>query len=130
MNRRDNLNMKRLIMIGAAMMVATAGVIAAMATQPTNAPEGWTNAAPRDEIRPTFSFDPKGGPAGAGALVTKSDTREGLFGWWSKSIPVEGTKFYRFTAERKVESDKSPRRTGVARVVWQDEKGQTVDRDE
>src|SRR5438876_6819202 len=33
------------------------------------APDGWQSATPRQELRPYFSFTPKGGPDGSGCLV-------------------------------------------------------------
>jgi predicted amidohydrolase len=93
-------------------------------------PAGWTTAAPRDEIKPQFSYDPQGGRDGKGALVIAADEREGLAGWWQKTFAVEGGKHYRFTAWRKVENIASPRRAALARVLWQDENGKSVTHDE
>lgn len=111
----------------AAMMACTAPLDAKEASQ---AHDGWTSAAPRDEIKPLFSYDPTGGRDGKGALVISADEREGLAGWWQKSFDVEGGKAYRFAAWRKVENIASPRRAAVARILWQDEKGQPVSHDE
>jgi predicted amidohydrolase len=94
------------------------------------APEGWATTALRDEVAPEFSFNPTGGPDGKGSFLTKSDAREGLAGYWHKAFQVEGGKYYQFDALRKVENVRSPRRTGVVRVVWQDEKGNPVLHDE
>jgi predicted amidohydrolase len=93
-------------------------------------PEGWSTAAPRDEIRPEFAYDPTGGPHGRGAFVIRSDEREGLQGRWTKTFPVQGGHAYRFSALRRVEHAASPRRTAVARVTWTDDSGQQVLRDE
>ena len=46
-----------------------------------SAPDGWQMAAPREEIRPQFSFDPKGGADGQGGFIIKEDAREGLDGY-------------------------------------------------
>src|SRR5262245_23135561 len=62
------------------------------------APDGWTTAAPREEIRPTFVYEPKGGPDGKGAFVIRTDRHDGLDGWWTKTFPVTGGKHYRFQA--------------------------------
>ena len=59
-------------------------------------PPGWQAGSPRAEIRPGFSFDPKGGPNGDGSLVISADEREGLSGWWQKAFPVTGGQYYRF----------------------------------
>jgi predicted amidohydrolase len=89
-------------------------------------PAGWLTASPRDEIRPNFSFDPNGGPKKDGAFVITHDGREGLHGYFRKTFPVTGGKFYRFHAVRKVENVAVPRRSVVARVLWQDDKGKSV----
>ena len=94
------------------------------------APTGWEPAAPRAEIRPRFAFDPKGGPAGLGALVIAADDRDGLHGWWQKAFPVTGGKHYRFHALRKTHDVPVPRRAAAVRVVWQDAAGKPVPTDE
>ena len=93
------------------------------------APGGWRTAAPRDEIRPQFAYLPAGGRDGKGSLVIAADGREGLDGHWAKGFAVMGGRHYRFSALRKVENVASPRRSVVARVVWQDDKGRQVPRD-
>jgi predicted amidohydrolase len=99
-------------------------------TPTTKAPEGWAPAAPRDEIRPLFSYDAKGGPNGNGALVIASDDRDGLHGWWQKTFPVTGGKYYRFHAVRKTHDIPVPRRSAVVRILWQDDGGKPVPTDE
>jgi predicted amidohydrolase len=86
----------------------------------------WSTAFPREEIRPEFSFNPKGGPSRSGSFIIRSDAREGLSGYWMKSFPVKGGGYYCFEALRKVQNVASPRRSAVARVLWQDEKGKAV----
>lgn len=71
-------------------------------------PEGWQALAPRDELRPQFSFNPKGGPSGKGALVISTGKLEGLDGHWAKTFPVKGGQYYRFHALRRVEQVASP----------------------
>jgi hypothetical protein len=73
-------------------------------------PEGWRPAAPRDEIRPQFAFDPKGGRDGKGCFVITHDAREGLHGYWTKMFSVEGGRHYRCQ--------------GVAR--WRESSGRTT----
>ncbi len=97
---------------------------------PPAAPPGWDTAAPRDEIRPSFAFDPKGGPDGTGGFIIGADAREGLDGFWTKTIPVTGGRYYRFEAWRKVQRVARPQRSALARVLWQDDKGKPVPRDE
>jgi len=105
-------------------LLLIAGSIVAQETVST-APVGWIAKSPRDEIRPTFSCAPEG----EGSFVIAADDREGLFGWWEKTIPVEGGQYYKFFARRKVRALKYPRRTAVVRILWQDEKGRKVLRD-
>jgi predicted amidohydrolase len=94
------------------------------------APDGWTAAAPRDEIRPEFAFDAAGEPDGKGCLVIKADRREGLDGCWKKTFPVTGGKHYRFAASYRAKGVTLPRRSAVAEVHWRDERGRPVPLDE
>lgn len=89
-------------------------------------PAGWTTAAPRDELRPAFGYDPAGGPAGAGAFTIAAADREGLHGHFQSTVPVVGGRHYRFHAVRKVENVAVPRRSAVARVLWRDDAGKPV----
>lgn len=90
------------------------------------APDGWTTAAPRDEIRPRFSYDPAGGRDGKGSLRITADKREGLDGFWTRTYPIAGGHFYRFHTARKVTHVAAPRRSAVVRLLWQDDKGKAV----
>lgn len=80
---------------------------------------GWTEIAPRDEIRPNFSHD-------AQTLVITHDTREGLDGWYQQTFPVKGGDFMKFSATRKTTGVENPRHSGLARIVWTDAKGRNV----
>jgi predicted amidohydrolase len=95
-----------------------------------DAPEGWTTAAPRDEIKPDFAYDPQGGPKHHGSFIIESGAREGLVGRWTKTFPVTGGRTYRFSAVRQLNGGDCARRTAVARVLWRDEKGGSVYHDE
>lgn len=92
-------------------------------------PDGWTTVAPRDEIRPAFSFEPSGGRSGKGGMVIVHDQREGLDGWFQKEVPVKGGTTYRFQAYRKVTGVATPRRSCLARLVWRNAKGNAVKAD-
>ena len=92
-------------------------------------PNGWQTVAPRDEIRPEFSFEPRGGPMKAGSMVVTHDHRDGLDGWFEKSFAVSGGDYYHFHAARKTHKVSVPRRSALVRVVWQDEAGHTVSAD-
>ncbi|MEX2138612.1 MAG: carbon-nitrogen hydrolase family protein [Pirellulales bacterium] len=92
-------------------------------------PDGWSAKAPRDEIRPAFSFEPKGGPKQAGSLVIRHDERDGLDGWFQKSFAVKGGEYYRFEALRKLTGVTVPRRSALVRILWQNERGGMVSAD-
>lgn len=111
-------------------IVASAAPIVTDAAEISGAPEGWSTVAVRDEISPEFRCEPQGGRQGRGALVAASDARPGLNGYWRKAQAVAGGSWYRFQAYRHVDGQGTPRRTGVARIVWQDDKGQPVNHDE
>lgn len=89
----------------------------------SDAADDWTHAGPREDAMPTFEFVPNGGPDQSGSLRTVSDQRPGLHGWWQRTVPVEGGRYYRFTAVRKAVNVKIPRQAAVARIFWQDAKG-------
>lgn len=89
-------------------------------------PEGWQTISPRDEIRPTFSFESQGGPKQTGSLVITHDQRDGLDGWFQKSYAVQGGEYYRFHAVRQARHVSVPRRSALIRVRWQDEAGKMV----
>lgn len=104
--------------------------LAAVRAVETTSFDGWTTAAPRDEIRPSFHVDPKGGPNGEPALGIAADDREGLDGYWIKTFPISGGKHYRFHCVRKLEGATVPRRSAMVRLLWSDAQGQKVTRDE
>jgi hypothetical protein len=103
--------MRRLL--ATAFVALTAALLAAA---PPSAPDGWTTAAPRDEIRPAFAYEATGGPDGKGAFVITADHREGLDGWWTRTFPVEGGKHYRFQAFCQAKNVAVPRRSVVAQL--------------
>ncbi len=85
--------------------------------------DGWSQEAPRDEVRPAFAFDPKGGADGGGALVVTADQRAGLDGRWVKTVPVTGGTYYKFVALYRAYNIDVPRRSVVARLIWKDSAG-------
>ena len=92
----------------------------------SSTPAGWTTAAPRDEIKPTFTFQPGTGRDGQGSFILQADAREGQAGWWTRSFPVQGGHWYRFEAFRQVDKVQTPRRSALARILWRDEAGHSV----
>ena len=89
----------------------------------------WQSTAPREEIQPKFALEETGGRKGGPALVISAYAREGLSGQWFKTVPVTGGQHYRFTAWRKAENVTTPRRSTMARVLWQDAAGKAVPHD-
>lgn len=90
----------------------------------------WSTGAPREEIRPEFRRDATGGRGGGEALVIDARGFEGAHGWWSKTVPVEGGKHYRFRVFRKTDGVAVPRRSAWPRLLWRDAAGKPVLRDE
>jgi predicted amidohydrolase len=101
----------------------------AQPVSPTAAPPHWQAAAPRDEIRPQFRYEPQGGRSGQGGLIIEADEREGLDGYWTRSFPVQGGHYYQFQAYRKVSRVAEPRRSALVRLLWLNEKGERVEED-
>lgn len=92
-------------------------------------PEGWTMESPRDEIRPVFRWDDRGGPGQKGAFVISADERSGLSGYWQTTLPVKGGRSYRFRVYRRTHDIDLVRRTGIVRILWLDDQGNKVLRD-
>src|SRR6516162_9137478 len=99
-------------------------------TDPSNAPPGWQTAAPREEIRPAFSFEPHGGADSNGCFIIQADARDGLDGAWTRTFSVTGGKYYRFSALYQAKSVRLARRSIVAKLDWQDAQGAGVPLDE
>ena len=93
-------------------------------------PPGWSTHAPREEMRPTFDFVPRGGRAGLDAWVIRSEPRAGLAGCWSKTFEVEGGQHYQFSVWRQTTAVEVPRRSVIVRIAWTDAEGRSVQRDE
>lgn len=102
----------------------------AFAVNAAEAPANWAPMAVREEIAPAFDFDPAGGPKGTGAFILRTDEREGLDGRWVTTVPVEGGQWHRFYALRKTSNVDVPRRSALARILWQDGEGKPVRQDE
>ena len=108
----------------------TGAALVAAPVHPTDDPAGWTRVAPREEVRPVFTYDAHGGPDRQGSFVIRANAREGLIGWWTRTFPVLGGRSYRFSAVRHCDQIPSPRRSVFACVRWLDAKGQPARRDQ
>jgi predicted amidohydrolase len=92
-------------------------------------PSRWKPDSPRDEIRPSFEFQPSGGPTGGPTLLIRADDREGLDGHWTTTLEIGGGRFYRFHALRRIQNVDSSRRSTLARILWRDAHHQPVRHD-
>jgi len=90
----------------------------------------WQMMAPRDEIRPEFRRAAGAGRDGGEALVIDGRGFDGAQGWWERTMPVQGGRYYRFRIYRKAEGVAVPRRSIWPRIQWRDDKGGPVYRDE
>jgi len=88
--------------------------------------DGWSQHSVRNELKPQFSYEKAGGPAGQPVLRITSDGRPGLDGAWVKRFPVTGGRVYRFSALRKTENVPVPRRSAIVKITWQDDRGNMV----
>ena len=88
--------------------------------------EGWSLWSPRDEAKPDADVSKTGGIDGKGSLILETGPGEHWIGCWTRTLPVEGGKHYRFHALRKFSPMPTPRRSVYARVIWQDDKGNPV----
>jgi predicted amidohydrolase len=89
----------------------------------------WQSAAPREELRPAFRAINGDGSASELRLRIEHDHHKGLDGWWWKAFPVTGGQLVKFTCWRRTENVELPRRSVVARVVWQNDDGKAVKED-
>lgn len=119
----------RVPVVSCAWLVIVA-VLVPVAVVAGEAPEGWTTQSPREEVRPEFTYESKGGPRGNGSFVISADQRAGLIGMWTKTVPIEGGRYYRFSAQRRTTGIETPRRAAVARLLWRNPAGQAVRHDE
>ena len=92
--------------------------------------DGWKGVSAREELRPAFERMATAGPLGHGSLIIRADEREGLDGHWARTFSVKGGHYYHFRALRRVTNVPAQRRSVLARVLWRDDQGQAVRRDE
>lgn len=86
----------------------------------------WQASAQRDEIRPTFSSEAKGGRRGTGSLVIKANDSPAQHGYFQKTFSVTGGTHYAFEASRLTTNVRVARRSAPVRIVWRDDQGQAV----
>jgi predicted amidohydrolase len=100
------------------------------APRSTLAPDGWTTAAPREEISPAFAYEPVGGVDGKGIFIITAAQRECLDGCWKKSLPIKGGGYYQFQAFYQARNVTVHRRSVVVKLNWRDQQGKAVPLDE
>ncbi len=98
---------------------------AALATA-ASAPEGWVAGAPRREIEPRLTYKDKGGREGKGVFIADAGGKEGVNGYWSRTYPVQGGRYYRFRVYRRAIRLEWPQQSTPVTVDWQDGKGRQV----
>jgi predicted amidohydrolase len=99
------------------------------ATRGALSQDGWEARSARDEIRPAFSFHAAGGPSQDGSLEIETGMQYGLDGNWAKTFKIEGGRWFRFSARRRVTGVEAPERCVLARILWRDSEGRAVRRD-
>jgi len=104
------------------------GELSGETSSATGSNGGWTAVSPRDEVRPRFEFV-KAQSDRPAKWIIEADRREGLIGWWEKTLPIQGGKTYHFSALRANSPVESARRTFVVRLMWRDANGKPVLRD-
>lgn len=92
--------------------------------------DGWQPRSPRAELMPEFDHALQGGPGETLQLTMRSSQLKGLMGHWQKTVSVQGGQTYRFSALRRTENVDLERRTGIVRILWLNDQGQKVLRDD
>gem|GEM_PF-288773 len=67
-------------------------------------------------MQPTLAAE--GGRSEDGHLNLKAADREGITGYWEKTFPVEGGRWYRLATRREAIGVSHPRRSCVVRMEW------------
>lgn len=89
----------------------------------------WTTAAPRDEIKPQFSYSQSGGPEHQDDVLTiLSDGNPGIDGAWIATVPVNEDTTYRFFSKRKADGVPAPHRSAPVKISWLNKEGRLVQR--
>lgn len=104
--------------------LAAGGAPAAAAAVPGS--DGWSTGSPRDEIRPEFACESNDGPDRQPVLIIRAGERDGVDGYWTRTVPVIGGRHYRFDAHFQAKGVDIPRRSVVAEIHWRDAKGRRV----
>lgn len=93
-------------------------------------PNDWRELSVPTGQRPTFSVTTEltnGVPLRTLTISTPASI--GQHGWYEKAFPVSGGKYYRFHVARQTNNVKTPRRSAIVRIRWQDAQGRPVKAD-
>lgn len=101
-------------------------LVAATCLSAAAPPEGWKLESPRPETAPRHAYRADAGRDGRPGWVLETGAGEHWIGCWTVTQPVQGGQHYRFIAWRQFQNIAEPRRSVVARVLWQDAQGQPV----
>ncbi len=120
---------RRVVSLAVLVIGAWPGLAADPPPARPSAADGWATRAPREEIRPEFGYEPEGGPDGKASFVIRAE-RDGLDGWWQRTFPVTGGRYYHFRVDSRAQGVTLPRRSVVAEIHWRDAQGKQVPLDE
>lgn len=110
----------------AALLSFTSAAVAVQPPEIRKPADGWQISSPRDEIRPVFEFDSVGGLDRKPAWTIRADNRQGLDGCWTKTLPVRGGAWYKFSAFYWATNVATPRLSVAAKIDWQNDNGERV----
>ncbi len=97
-----------------------------MAAQPNPELNNWTFESQRDEIAPTHWPDEQVLYDGKATLGLSGDGKFYVNGCWTKTVPVEAGKWYKFETFFNAEGVTELYRSVLARVIWLDADGKRV----
>ncbi|MCA9129491.1 MAG: carbon-nitrogen hydrolase family protein [Planctomycetales bacterium] len=103
-------------------------LFACTAVSMADQPSVWKEQFPREEISPKFT---KAMHSDIGdVLAIEADGKLGRHGWWQASLAVQPGQYYRFSVKRRTTGLNNVRRAAPVRLVWTDDKGLSVKRDD
>ncbi|MFN3193992.1 MAG: carbon-nitrogen hydrolase family protein [Aureliella sp.] len=86
--------------------------------------EGWQCESARPEIAPEFSHANSGD--GGLVLTLSGEKSQAVDGAWTKQFQVSGGSTVRFQAWKRTKNVKSPARSALVKITWQDADGKMV----
>jgi predicted amidohydrolase len=123
------MTIRNLILLGFAFAANIATTTLLIANDLQNG-ESWSTAGAREEILPQFSWEEQGGREGEPAMALQADQRTGLSGYWTSTTDVQAGDFYRFSVSRQTFGLTHVRRAAPVRLLWLDDEGRPVLREE